>query len=161
MQNAYLKAKDAGKVSHFGISTHRNAQQCLDAAVDAEFYSLAMIAINPAGWYDTMSLGRKQSPQNLKELAPVLQRARDAGIGLVGMKAARHLSSPRPGAKGDEAVFNSYYGKKLMQAKLTPFQRAYAYVLENGIDVVNTDMQNYKHFEENVTAARDSHVYLA
>jgi len=34
-------------------------------------------------------------------------------------------------------------------------------VLENGLDVVNADMQNFKHFEENVVAARESHTYFA
>jgi hypothetical protein len=36
---------------------------------------------------------------------------------------------------------------------LNPFQRAYAYVLGHGLDVVNADMQNFKHLEENIIAA--------
>ena len=37
----------------------------------------------------------------------------------------------------------------------------YAYLLENGMDVVNSDMQNLKHLEENAVAARDAHTYFA
>jgi hypothetical protein len=48
-----------------------------------------------------------------------------------------------------------------MSSPLTPFQRAYAYVLEHGLDVVNADMQNFKHLEENVIAAATSHAYFA
>lgn len=36
---------------------------------------------------------------------------------------------------------------------------AYAYVLEHGLDVVNADMQNFKHLEENITAAATSHTF--
>ena len=48
-----------------------------------------------------------------------------------------------------------------MSGELSTFQRSYIYVLENGLDVVNADMQNFKHFEENVAAARTSHTYFA
>lgn len=50
--NAFLKAKQAGKVGHFGLSTHKRAEQVLSAAADTGWYDLAQIAITPAGWYD-------------------------------------------------------------------------------------------------------------
>ena len=56
-------------------------------------------------------------------------------------------------------MFDPQYNDKLMQSGLNPFQRSYAYLLANGMDVVNSDMQNFKHFEENIIAARDSHRY--
>jgi hypothetical protein len=59
------------------------------------------------------------------------------------------------------AAFDRFYEDTLLQANLSPFQRSYAYVLENGVDVVNADMQNFKHFEENLIAARESHRFLA
>jgi aryl-alcohol dehydrogenase-like predicted oxidoreductase len=48
MHEAFLAAKAAGKVDHWGVSTHQNAQAVLDAAVDTGWYSLAQIAITPA-----------------------------------------------------------------------------------------------------------------
>ncbi|MHC4789710.1 MAG: aldo/keto reductase, partial [Planctomycetota bacterium] len=49
---AFQAAKQAGKVTHLGVSTHRNAEQVLLAAAGTGWYDLAMIAITPAGWYD-------------------------------------------------------------------------------------------------------------
>jgi hypothetical protein len=43
---------------------------------------------------------------------------------------------------------------------LNSFQRAYAYILENGLDVVNADMQNFTHLEENIVAAATSKKYF-
>jgi hypothetical protein len=59
------------------------------------------------------------------------------------------------------SMFDGEYGQALMEAGLSPFQRSYAFLLNNGMDVVNSDMQNFKHFEENVVAARDAHKYVA
>lgn len=161
MYAAFVKARDAGKVGHYGVSTHKRAQQVLQAAVDTGWYDLAMIAITPAGWYDWDSKSLLKDTPPLTQLRPELDKARDAGIGLVGMKAARFLSQLTSGGKGDDTAFNAQYSEKLMSANLTSFQRSYAYVLENGLDVVNADMQNFKHFEENVIAARESHTYFA
>ena len=166
---AFLKAKEAGKVGHFGISTHERAQECLEAAIEAGWYSLAMIAMTPSGWYDYRERQLRKGTLNLKQVRPLLDQAREAGIGLVGMKAARHIAlNPYGGRYGDTekqdtsatAAFDEHYDEKFLQAPFSPFQRTYAYVLENGLDVVNADMQNFKHFEENVVAARTSHEYF-
>jgi aryl-alcohol dehydrogenase-like predicted oxidoreductase len=161
MKKAFDAAKAAGKVGHFGISTHTRAQGCLEAAIDAGFYDLAMIALSPAGWYSPISAKIEKDSPTLKDVQPLLARAREAGIGLVGMKAGRFLSAPGAEGKGNATAFDSFYGPQLMQAAFSPFQRAYAYVLENGIDVVNADMQNFAHLEENLVAAKTSHEYLA
>ena len=89
---AFLKAKEAGKVGHFGISTHERAQECLEAAIEAGWYSLAMIAMTPSGWYDYRERQLRKGTLNLKQVRPLLDQAREAGIGLVGMKAARHIA---------------------------------------------------------------------
>jgi len=167
---AFNKAKEAGKVGHFGISTHERAQECLEAAIDADWYSLAMIALTPSGWYDYRDRSLRKGTATLKEIRPLLDQARESGIGLVGMKAARHIAiNPYGGRYGDAekqnteatAAFDEHYEMKFLKAPLSPFQRTYAYVLENGLDVVNADMQNFKHFEENLVAARTSHEYFA
>ncbi len=161
MKKAFDAAKAAGKVGHFGISTHLRAGECLEAAIDAGFYDVAMIALSPAGWYSPITARIVKNSPTLKDVQPLLARAREAGIGLVGMKAGRFLSAPGTEGKGNAAAFDSHYGPKLMDASLSSFQRAYAYVLENGLDVVNADMQNFAHLEENLVAANTSRTYFA
>lgn len=151
---AFLKAKQAGKVDHWGVSTHKNAQQVLEAMIETNWYSLAMIAITPAGWYDWDSKSLLPGTPTMAELQPTLKRARDAGIGLVGMKAARYLSSR--GGGGLEKAFDGHYSERLMRSGLSPWQRSYAYVLAHGVDVVNSDMQNIAHFKDNLAAVQRS-----
>ncbi|MCH7959563.1 MAG: aldo/keto reductase [Candidatus Hydrogenedentes bacterium] len=160
--NAFARAQELGKVGHFGISSHRRAEVCLEAAIELGTYDLAMIAVTPSGWYELSKRGPVEDAPDLKNLRPLLDRARDAGIGLVGMKAGRFMAPTRAGGKNDNiAAFDHHYNEKLRDAPLSPFQRSYAYVLEHGLDVVNADMQNFNHFEENAIAARTSHEYFA
>jgi aryl-alcohol dehydrogenase-like predicted oxidoreductase len=154
LHEAFLKAKQAGKVGHWGVSTHKNAHQVLEAMIETDWYDLAMIAITPAGWYDWDLKSLLPGTPAMAALQPVLQRARDAGMGLVGMKAARYLSSF--GGKGLQNAFDGHYSEKLMQSGLSPWQRSYAYVLAHGVDVVNSDMQNIAHFRENLAAVQRS-----
>lgn len=169
LHNAFLTAKAAGKMGHWGISTHLRAQECLEAATETGWYDLAMIAITPGGWYDPMLSKIDSSMGTMKDIKPVLERAKAAGIGLVGMKAARHIAtnpydgiSPMFKATGAEpSVYDEFYPAALLEAPFSGFQRSYAYVLNAGMDVVNADMQNFKHFEENVIAARTAENYLA
>ena len=95
----------------------------------------------------------------MSKLKPVLKKARDAGIGLIAMKSVRFLAPLSSAGKGNPSAFDKFYNTELMKSKLNPFQRSYAYVLERGMDVVNSDMQNFKHLEENIIAAATSHVY--
>lgn len=159
MYAAFNKAKEAGKVRFLGLSTHQNAQQVLTTAAQTGHYDLAMIAITPAGWYDWN--GKKLLPgtQTLTELQPVLEQARAAGMGLIGMKAGRILASRSFLGRGDQTIFDSHYSAPLRDAALSPFQRSYAYVLANGLDVVNADMQNLAHLKENFIAAATAEQY--
>lgn len=159
---AFTDARAAGKVGYFGISSHKRAQVCLEAAIETGWYDLAMIAVTPSGWYHLGSRGPKDDEPDLIGLRPVLDRARAAGIGLVGMKAGRFIAPMRAGGKSAHiGAFDHHYNEKLTTTPFSPFQRSYAYCLENGLDVMNSDMQNFAHFEENVVAARTSHEYFA
>jgi aryl-alcohol dehydrogenase-like predicted oxidoreductase len=149
---AFLEAKVAGKVGHFGLSTHKNAQKVLEAAIKTGWYDLAMIGITPAGWYDWTTKGLEKDTLSLIDLQPLLKQAREASIGLIGMKAVRYLAPMSSLGKGDPSAFDEIYDDKLKASSLNPFQRAYAYVLEHGIDVINSDMQNFQHLEENLKA---------
>ena len=159
--NAFLKAKAAGKVGYFGLSTHKNAQKVLEAAMETGWYDLAMIGITPAGWYDWGTKSLAQDTAKLAELQGLLKRAGENGIGLIGMKAVRFLAPYWSMGKGDPTAFDNVYGDRLKSSSLSPFQRAYAYVLQHGMDVVNADMQNFKHLEENIIAAATADRYFS
>ena len=157
---AFLDAKTAGKVGYFGLSTHKNAKKVLEAAIKTGWYDLAMIGITPAGWYDWTTKEIEKDAPSLIATQALLKQARDAGIGLIGMKTVRLMAPMQAGGKDDVSAFDKFYNKELLESPLNPFQRAYAYVLENGLDVVNADMQNFAHLEENIVAAATSHTYF-
>lgn len=151
--SAFDRARSAGKVSHLGLSTHQNAQRVLEAAMETDHYSLAQIAITPAGWYDWEDKGIVADSKPMRELKPFLDRVRASGIGLIGMKAGRYLAGRKFLGWGKPNAFDDYYDEALMGSGLSPFQRSYAYVLAHGLDAVNADMQVWTHLEENVAAA--------
>jgi hypothetical protein len=160
IHRAFDRARDAGKVSYLGLSTHQNAQQVLDTAVGTGRFDLAMIAITPGGWYDWET--RKVLPGSppMTELQPLLARARQAGIGLIGMKAGRFLAGRSWLGWGNPEAFDQHYEARLLAAPLSAFQRSYAYVLEHGLDAVNADMQALTHLKENFVAAATSAGYF-
>ena len=158
--NAFARAKAAGKVSHLGVSTHENASEVLAAAAETDQYSLAMLAMTPAGWYDWESKQTLKGTKPLAELKDELNAAREKGIGLIAMKSGRILAPRWFGGREDQTIFDGYYGEKLLNAQLSAFQRSYAYVLENGFDVVNADIQNFHILAENFTAAATSTSYV-
>ncbi len=160
LYRAFEDAKAAGKVTHLGLSTHQNAQNVLSAAADTGWFDLAMIAITPGGWYDWEDKAILEGTPNMKSLGSVLDKARDAGIGLVGMKAGRFLAGRRWLGWGNPDAFDEYYDEKLLKAKLSEFQKSYAFVLEHGLDVVNADMQTLLHLKENFVAAATSADYF-
>jgi aryl-alcohol dehydrogenase-like predicted oxidoreductase len=160
MYQAFLDARSAGKVGYFGLSAHKNTAAVLEAAIETGWYDVAMIGITPMGWYDWISREIEQDTPSLIELQPLLARVREAGIGLIGMKTARYLAPMGSAGKGDPIAFDHIYDEIFKASPLSPFQRSIAYVLEHGLDVVNADMQNFAHFEENVVAASTSQDYF-
>jgi aryl-alcohol dehydrogenase-like predicted oxidoreductase len=162
MHGAFVAAKRAGKVAHWGVSTHQNAKAVLEAMADTGWYSLAQIAVTPAGWYDWSAKGIQSDSPPMAALRPTLDRARAAGIGLIGMKAGRHLTGALMGFGPDRATaFDAHYDAKLLRAPLSPFQRSYAYVLAHGLDAVNADSQSPEHLRENFVAAATAESYFA
>jgi len=162
MHEAFLAAKKAGKVDHWGVSTHENARAVLDAAADTGWYSLAQIAITPAGWYDWKNGSVLRGSEPMTRLRPTLDRAREAGIGLIGMKAARYLAGRWLGFGPDRpAAFDEYYTPEFRKSALSSFQRSYAYVLAHGLDAVNADSQSLEHLHENFSATATSERYFA
>lgn len=161
MHTAFLKAKQAGKVSYVGLSTHENAEKVLEAAIDTGWYHLAQIAITPAGWYDRPTQRMLEGTPPMEALQPMLAKARAAGIGLIGMKAGRYLAGRGVLRSSKPQAYDRFYNAKLLAANFTTFQRSYAYVLAHGLDAVNADMAHYQHLQENFIAAATSQHYFA
>jgi len=161
MRRAFERARDAGKVKHWGLSTHQNARRVLEAAMETGWYDLAQIAITPAGWYDWADKNILPGSETMKELTPFLDKVRASGIALVGMKAGRYIAGRKFLGWGKPNAFDAHYDASFMAAGLSPFQRSYAYVLAHGLDAVNADMQSFAHLAENVTAAATSETHFA
>jgi hypothetical protein len=160
IHRAFEDAKAAGKVSHLGLSSHQNAANVLKTAIDTGWFDLAMIAITPGGWYDWEDKTVLEGTPPMKDIRPLLDEARASGMGMVGMKAGRFLAGRAWLGWGNPKAFDEHYDQKLLAAKLSEFQRSYAFVLENGLDVVNADMQSLMHLKENFTAAATSADYF-
>jgi len=160
IRRAFEAAKQAGKVAHLGLSTHQNAQRVLETAAATGAFSLAQIAITPGGWYDWADRSILEGSPPMKDLQPVLARAREAGIGLIGMKAGRYLAGRKFLGWGKPDAFDAHYDEAFRKAELSPFQRSYAFVLAHGLDAVNADMQSLAHLHENFAAAATSTRYF-
>jgi len=156
MHTAFERARKAGKVKHFGLSTHENAQRVLEAAIETGWYDLAQVAVTPAGWYDWEDKGILPDSPPMVGLRPFLDRVRASGIGLIGMKAGRYLAGRKFLGWGKPDAFDGHYDERLMASGLSPFQRSYAFVLAHGLDAVNADMGSFAHLEENVAAVAAS-----
>ena len=150
----FLNAKKAGKVSHYGFSTHDRAQVLLEKAIEVGWFDLAMLAITPGGWYDWASKDLDRETPSLIDLKPLLTKAKEeVGMGLVGMKAARILAGRMFGGRGKMSMFDEFYNEDLTKRNFSAFQRSYGYVLAHGMDVVNSDIGSFDILEENFVAA--------
>jgi aryl-alcohol dehydrogenase-like predicted oxidoreductase len=160
MHGAFQRARGAGKVRFFGISTHQNAQRVLEKAIEVGYIDLAMVAITPAGFYDWNKRTIQEGTASMRDLRPLFDRARAAGIGLVGMKAGRYIAGRRFLGWGNPGAFDDYYDDQLLSSPLNAFQRSYAYVVSHGMDVVNADMQRVQHLRENYAAVATASQYV-
>jgi len=153
-------AQQAGKVSYLGLSSHHNTENVLRMAIKRGWYDLAQIAITPGGWYDWKDKTVLEGSPTMAQLQPFLKQCSEAGIGLIGMKAGRFLAGRKFMGWGNPSAFDEHYDEKILAAKLSDFQRSYAFVLEHGLDAVNADMQNMLHLRENFAAAAQSSEYF-
>ena len=129
--------------------------------VRTECTYIGHFAITPAGWYSWADKNIRPDSPDMIGLRPVLDHARAAGIGLIGMKAGRFLAGRKWLGWGNPDAFDHVYGKKLMSSDLNTYQRSYAYVLAHGRDAVNADMQSMPHLEQNFAAAATAQEYFA
>lgn len=132
LYEAFCKARKAGKVRYYGFATHTNVPQVCELAAAGGRCDVIMLAVNP---------------NSVKELSPAIKKMRDADVGLVSMKTSGPITK-------DPKVFDEHYDPALAGMKLSPYQRAYAYMLNaGGIDTFNSATPNRTILEENLAAA--------
>ena len=110
MYRAFEDAKAAGKVTYLGLSTHENAQGCLEAATETGWYDLAMIAITP-GW-----LVRLEQPQDP-------DRNRGHGAPSAGSETGPRCRNRPGGHEGRAPLGRTSLGWRFRRQDLRPLLR--------------------------------------
>ncbi len=129
LYEAFAKARQAGKVRYYGLSTHTSVPKVCELAAKTGWYDVIMLAVNP---------------NSLASLTPAIRTIREAGIGVVSMKTSGPIrSNPR--------VYDDVHRAEFGGANLSPYQRAYAYLLaKGGVDAFIAHMPNREILEEDV-----------
>lgn len=138
LYDAFTKARQAGKVRYFGLSTHTNVPKVCSLAAKSGRYDIVTLSVNPN------SLKGGPADKQVQPLAPVIQAMREAGIGVISMKTSGPIAK-------DPKVYDQTYDATYGGLKLSPYQQAYAYLLaRGGVDAFVSHMPNYKILEENL-----------
>ncbi|HYP13221.1 MAG TPA: aldo/keto reductase [Bryobacteraceae bacterium] len=133
---AFESLKKAGKVRHFGISSHTDPAANLNAAIDSGVYSAAMVAYNAV---------------NRARLEPVLERAKRRDVGLIAMKVAKPFA---PSGQSKPAADRLRVINELVPGDLKPAQKAYAWALRNpNLSAVISEMVTADHVKDNLPLA--------
>ncbi len=131
---AFEKARKAGKVRHYGFTTHSNVGEVMKKAVEVETkgdikYDLIMVACNPNSY---------------PGLTDTLAQLQQHDIGLIAMKATgqvRRVKEPRLDAMM----------KMADDLELNDRERSYAYMMHfTNFDVLISEMQSVGHVEGNL-----------
>jgi hypothetical protein len=129
LYEAFEKARKAGKVRYFGLATHTNVPKVCELAARSGRYDVVLLAVNP---------------NSVAELSPVIRMMREAGIGVISIKTSGPIGK-------DAKVYDEQYRQMFAGQELSPYQRAYAYLLaRGGVDAFNSHMPNQRILEENL-----------
>ncbi len=134
---AYEAAHKAGKVRHFGFSTHSNVKQVLWRALEADTegpwkIDLIMPAVSPPGYEDVRE---------------VIAKLKDRDVGIIAMKTSGQI-------KGPDDVATKQMLDRMDELKFNKHQRGYAYMLHApGIDAVVSAIGDQRMMEQNFLAA--------
>ena len=132
---AFEVLKKSGKVRHLGVSAHTDPAGVLNGAIDAKVYSVAMVAYNVV---------------NQARVAPALERAKRADLGVIAMKVARPV---HPGKQAADPERLKLLDTAMPGTMKVP-QRAYLWALKNSnITAVNSEMINQQMVDDNLPLA--------
>jgi aryl-alcohol dehydrogenase-like predicted oxidoreductase len=135
VHETFEKLRQQGKVRALGVSAHNDPAGVLRGAVASGVYSVAMVAFNVA---------------NRAFVEPALEQARQADLGVIGMKLAQAVfdpdrsTNPRPERV---ALLD-----RLVPGELNTYQKAYRFGLANpGLSAVVSNMVDEKQVVENLS----------
>jgi aryl-alcohol dehydrogenase-like predicted oxidoreductase len=134
--DAFETVKKAGKVRHLGVSAHTDPAGILQAAVEMKVYSVAMVAYNIV---------------NDPYVRGAIQKAKEADVGVIGMKVARPVHpgrTPAPDAARVKLINDAVPGP------LKTPQKAYVWALRNpNVTAVISEMITGQHVDDNLPLA--------
>lgn len=79
LEEAFLRAKDGGKIRYIGIETHHNVEAVVEAAIDAGHFDIIQIPVNPL---------------NLARVSSLIEKARAKDIGVIGSMPSIGMIDP-------------------------------------------------------------------
>lgn len=129
--DAFEKAQKAGKVKHFGFSTHRNQKEVLAATVVA----------NEQGPWKIDLIMPGVTPTSFHDYRPELEALKKQDVGIIAMKTSgtiRHAATKR-----EEKLAEVADGKKLNE-----WERAKTYMLHATDDLIDACISAVKTTEE-------------
>jgi aryl-alcohol dehydrogenase-like predicted oxidoreductase len=136
--DAFEALKKAGKVRHLGVSAHNDPAGILEAAVRSKAYSVAMVAYNIV---------------NHARVAPALDAARKADLGVIAMKVARPVNHGRNNGKPNDPARLKLINDAI-PGDLKPPQKAYVWALRNAnLSGVISELINRDMVQDNVPLA--------
>jgi aryl-alcohol dehydrogenase-like predicted oxidoreductase len=136
---AFETLKKQGKVRYLGVSAHSDPGGILDAAVQAKVYSAAMVAY---------------SIVNNSFVAPSLERAKKAGLGVIAMKVARPVHHGRNTTQPNDPRRVKMIEDAVPEALKVP-QKAYAWALRNpNLSAVISELVNADLVRDNLPLAK-------
>jgi aryl-alcohol dehydrogenase-like predicted oxidoreductase len=132
---AFETLKKAGKVRYLGVSAHTDSAGILDAAVEMEAYSVAMVAYNIV---------------NHSFVEKALQRAYEADLGVIAMKVARPVYPGPNRGQADPARVKLI--ENAVEGPLTVPQKAYVWALRNrNLSAAVSAMEDLSQVEANLS----------
>lgn len=135
--DAFEKLKKDGKVRHLSVSAHNDPAGILEAAVEAQAYSMAMIAYNIV---------------NHRFVDQALEKAKQHDLGVIAMKVARPVHDGRPGRTVDPARVALI--EQAVPGPLKVPQKAYVWALRNpNLAAVISEMGNLELVKDNLPLA--------
>ena len=140
IHEAFEKLRKAGKVRYLGVSSHSDPAGVLQAAMETNVYSVAMVAFNIVNW---------------NYVAPVIEEAHRRDFGVIAMKTAQAVFNPDRSTKPipeRAALLN-----QTVPGEMGLHQKAYKLALTNPhLSAVISNMVDEKQVKENLPVARVS-----
>ena len=134
------KARAAGKIRYFGVSSHHRMEEVMEGAVEL-------------GWLDGVMVTYNYRVMHIESMKKAVEKCRKAGLAIVAMKTQGTSVSPI-WLYGNKTAMN--LTDSFIQKGFTPAQASLKAVWTNPhISSLTSMMLNMNHFSANVAAALD------